>query len=335
MNMAPRKAKYVVGIDVGGTKMMTVLFNQAGTIVGRTRQKNRSGSVSVTQIVQCVHETIADAKITQKQIVAIGMGLPGLLDIEAGIIRRAPNLGWENMPIRRRLHKAFGCRVVIMNDVDAGVYGEYRFGAAKNARCVVGIFAGTGIGGGCIYEGKIIRGRKYSCMEIGHVPVIPEGLLCGCGRRGCLETVAGRPAIAAAAAQAAYRGAAPHLFDNVGADLSKIRSSALAAAIKAGDLAIERIVTEAARWIGLAAGNLINLLSPDVILLGGGLVEAMPQIFRETVAATANQSALSSFKGTFTVRVASLGDDATATGAAAWAIARESGEMSNRKQAQQ
>jgi glucokinase len=212
----------------------------------------------------------------------------------------------------------------VLNDVDAGVYGEYRFGAGKNARCLVGVFPGTGIGGGCVYEGEVLRGRAMSCFEIGHVQVNPNGLPCGCGRTGCLETEASRLAIGAAAAMAAYRGEAPHLLASAGTDLANIRSSVLAEAIAAGDTVIQRIVERAALLIGGAVGDVVNLLAPDVVVLGGGLVEAMAEIFVPKVEQAARQRAAPPFSKTFKVAAAKLGDDAVVRGAAAWAEATRS-----------
>src|SRR5262245_152986 len=208
---------------------------------------------------------------------------------------------------------------VVLNDVDSGVYGEYRFGAGKNARCLVGVFPGTGIGGGCVYEGQVLRGKNVSCLEIGHVQVNPSGLLCGCGRVGCLETEASRLAIAAAAAMAAYRGEAPHLLAAAGTDLANIRSGVLADAIQAGDRVIERIVQRAARMIGSVVGDVVNLLAPDVVVLGGGLVEAMPDLLVNEVEQAARQRAAPPFAKTFKLAAAKLGDDAVVRGAAAWA----------------
>ena len=124
-------------------------------------------------------------------------------DSEKGIILDSANLGWKNFQIRESLEKEFKCPTVVLNDVDSGVFGEYRFGAGKNARCVIGVFPGTGIGGGCVYEGQVLRGKNVSCLEIGHVQINPSGQLCGCGRIGCLETEASRLAIAAAEAHRA------------------------------------------------------------------------------------------------------------------------------------
>ncbi len=168
----------------------------------------------------------------------------------------------------------------------------------------------------------MIRGRKYSCMEIGHVQIRPHGgRLCGCGRYGCLETEASRLAIAADAAQAAFRGEAPELLRVAGTDLANIRSGAIAQSIRGGDAAVERIVRRAAGLIGLAIGNVCNLLSPDVVVLGGGLVEALPKWFVETIDAAAREHAFAGFARGMKIVAARLGDDANVMGAAAWAEA--------------
>jgi glucokinase len=156
-------------------------------------------------------------------------------------------------------------------------------------------------------------------MEIGHIQINPQGQLCGCGNFGCLETEASRLAISAEAAKAAYRGEAPHLREQAGTDLQEIRSAALAESIRAGDEAVAQIVRRAAEKIGVAVGNMVSVMCPDVIVLGGGLVEAMPEILVETVTATARQVAMPPLAQLFQVVAAELGDDASVLGAAAWA----------------
>jgi glucokinase len=156
-------------------------------------------------------------------------------------------------------------------------------------------------------------------MEIGHIQILPKGPRCGCGRRGCLEAVASRLAISAEATKAVYRGQAPNLKELAGTDLSKIRSGALAKSIEAGDEAIERIVKEAAQYMGVAIAGVINLLAPDMVILGGGLVEAMPKLVTGTVEKVTAKVVMPSFVDTYKVTIAQLGDDATVTGAAAWA----------------
>jgi glucokinase len=323
------QAKYWIGFDLGGTKMLAKVFDQKFKAIGNERTKTRGhegATAGLERIKRTISKAMASAGVKAGQLAGIGVGCPGPLDLEQGVILNAPNLGWDNVPVRQELTAAFKCPTHISNDVDAGVYGEYRFGAAKGARTAIGIFPGTGIGGGCVYEGKIIRGRTISCMEIGHIQVMPEGPRCGCGRRGCLEAVASRLAISARAAMAAYRGYAPHLLKETGTDVANIRSGALSASIRAGDAVVETIVREAARHIGRAAASLVNLLAPDVVVLGGGLVEAMPELFVREVEQSARKRVLSSFTDSFKVVAAQLGDDAGVLGAAAWAAQQEDGE---------
>lgn len=319
-----RLPRHWVGFDLGGTKMMAAVFSPEFRLLGRKRRKTKGAEGSragLDRIVATIRDALEEAKVAAESLAGIGVGCPGNIDLDKGIVIDSANLGWRNVQIQDALTKEFKCPAVVLNDVDAGVYGEYRFGAGKNARCLVGVFPGTGIGGGCVYEGRFLHGKNMSCFEIGHVQVNPNGLPCGCGRFGCLETEASRLAISAAAAMAAFRGEAPHLLAVAGTDLANIRSGILAEAIKAGDTVIERIVERAARLIGCAVGDVVNLLAPDVVVLGGGLVEAMPEIFVEEVEQAARQRAAPPFAKTFKVAAAKLGDDAVVRGAAAWAEA--------------
>ncbi|MCE9615565.1 MAG: ROK family protein [Lentisphaerae bacterium] len=316
------KRKYWVGFDLGGTKMMSIVFDNDLHILARDRKKTKGHEgvqAGMSRICDLIRETLQQAGIKSDELQGIGVGSPGPLDLNRGVILDTPNLGWKEAPLRKTLENAFGCPAAVINDVDAGVYGEYRAGGAKGARCVVGIFPGTGIGGGCVYDGQLIRGKTLSAFEIGHIPLMPDGPLCGCGNRGCLEAIASRLAISAAAAAAAYRGDAPHLMEEAGTDLREIRSGMLARAIEEGDDAIKRIVADAARWIGRGLACAVNLMAPDVVLLGGGLVEAMPKLFEKEVSRGLEDGVMAPFRGQYDLRLAKLGDDAGATGAAAWA----------------
>ncbi|MDZ4200439.1 MAG: ROK family protein [Kiritimatiellia bacterium] len=309
-----------LGFDLGGTKMQATVLDSNFKKIASFRKKTRGTNGSILdRILLVIEGALQEAKIAPADLAGIGFGVPGPLDLDKGVVIESPNLGWKNLALRKKMEDAFRCPTVIGNDVDVGAYGEYRFGAAKGARCALAVFPGTGIGGACIYEGKLFRGKTSSCMEIGHVKVQPEGRLCGCGRRGCLETVASRLAISAEAAMAIYRGDAPKLAALAGTDLALIRSKALSRAIDAGDKIVETIVRRAARAIGLAVSDVVNLLAPDVVVLGGGLVEALPKLFVEEVEKAANEEAMATFRGTFKVKAAELGDDAVALGAAALA----------------
>jgi glucokinase len=311
-----------IGFDLGGTKMMCEVFDEdfRSKVCLRKKTKASEGEdACIPRIVELIEEILAQADTKREDLLGIGIGSPGPLDLEKGVLLDLPNFGWRNVPLKKKLEEKFGCSVIVANDCDAGTYGEYRFGAGKNARCVLGVFPGTGIGAGCVLDGKLIRGKNHSCMEIGHMRVLPSGPLCGCGRKGCLEAVASRLAVAAAAATAAHRGEAPGLLKEAGMDISNIKSGDLAAAVKAGDKVVESIVRDAAKWIGVAVGNVVNLLAPEVVVLGGGMVEAMPELIRGEVEKAANKSVMPSFEETFKVTLSQLGDEAVALGAAAWA----------------
>ncbi len=319
---AGQEKQYWVGFDLGGTKMLAKVFDSEFRSVGQERTKTKGyegADAGLPRIAKTIQKMLEKAEVKPRQVAGIGVGCPGPLDLDRGVIHNAPNLGWNDVPIKDYLESQFDCPAFILNDVDAGVYGEYRFGVATATRTVVGVFPGTGIGGGCVYEGQILRGKTSSCMEIGHVQVAPEGPICGCGRRGCLEAVASRLVIASRAAAAAYRGQAPHLMEQTGTDLTNIRSGALADSVAAGDTTVETIVREAARHIGRAVAGVVHVLGPDMVVLGGGLVEAMTEIFVTEVREAAKHRVLPSLIDSFEVVAAQLGDDAGVMGTAAWA----------------
>jgi glucokinase len=317
-----KQKRYWVGFDLGGTKMLAAVFDRDFRIMGRTRRKTQvreNSKAGVDRIIDTVQSALQEDGVKADQLAGIGVGIPGPVDPERGIVLHAPNLGWKDFQLKKPLESGLRCPVFIVNDVDAGVFGEHRFGAGREARCLVGVFPGTGIGAGCVYQGRIFMGKNRSCFEFGHTQVIPDGPLCGCGRLGCLEAVASRLAISSAAATAVYRGQAPNLQASVGTDLSNIRSAVLAAAIKAGDQVVEQIVRSAAGWLGVGVANLVNLLAPDVVVLGGGLVEAMPELFLKVVEQAVRRRVMPVFEGSYRIVVSELGDDAVAKGAAAWA----------------
>lgn len=326
--MAGSGDEFWLGVDIGGTKIQAVGYDGKLKELGRERKKTK-GQEGVETSLQRLNLAISGAieacGRSAKEVSAIGIGCPGPLNLQKGIVLETPNLPWRNLPLKSIVEKDFGCPVVLLNDVDAGTYGEYMLGAGRGGRCVFCIFPGTGIGGGCVYDGQLLTGRTMSAFEIGHCRVMPKGPICGCGRRGCLEALASRLAIASAAAAAAYRGRAPNLFKAAGTSVDAIRSGTLAAAIEAGDEAVERIVRRAARWLGVGVSLAVNLLCPDVVVLGGGLVEAMPKLYLAEVKTGAAKHVFPAFAESYEIRVSELGDEATVAGAAAWAQASAGG----------
>ncbi|MEC5128422.1 ROK family protein [Verrucomicrobiales bacterium BCK34] len=310
-----------VGFDLGGTKMLAKVFNDDYQTLGKSKQKTQGAKGSeagLSRMESVIEEALEDAGAKPSQIAGIGVGCPGPINPETGTLVEAPNLGWRNVPIEDTIGEAFDCRAVICNDVDAGVYAEYEEGAARESRCAVGIFPGTGIGAGAVINGKMLQGASLSCMELGHIPLFPE--TSGHGEDGTtLEMECSRLKIATDAARAAYRGLAPNLLSSCGTNISKITSGKLAAAIEAGDEEIEHIVRRSASLLGCGVATIVHLMAPDVIVLGGGLVEAMPHIYLDTVRQATQDRVLNTYKDSFRIVAAELEDDAGVLGAAAWA----------------
>ena len=308
---------YIVGIDIGGTKMMAAVLDHKFKIVGRCRKKSRSSKgdeKTEDRLTRVVKTAIEESGVSA--VAGIGVGSPGPLDPETGVIIDTPNLAWKDFPLAKHLSDAFGVPVAVDNDVNMGTYGEWHFGKVKDCQNVVGIFPGTGIGGGLIINGSMFRGATGAAGEVGHMTVEVDGPYCGCGKRGCLEAVASRIAIASQVAALAARDDAPYVLENAGTDLSKIRSGVLAKAIAAGDTMVEGVVRKAAYYVGIAVANLINILSPDAVVLGGGLVEAMEELYMSEVERAVKEHAMPFLRKGVKIVPAKLGDDAVLLGAA-------------------
>jgi glucokinase len=320
--MADESQKYWIGFDLGGTKMLATVYDDKFKSLGKARKKTKGHEgmdAGLKRINSVIEEAIDDAKVPASQIKGLGIGCPGPLNLKRKLIRTAPNLGWDNVPIGDSIEKSFGFPVTVANDVDAGVFGEYQFGAGKGKRCVVGIFPGTGIGGGCVYEGKLLRGANSTCMEIGHMSVLPGGTVDGANNHGSLESVASRLTIAGQAALAAYRGQAPHLLEKAGTDIADIRSGALSESVKKGDKSVIRIVEDACEYLAVSVATVVHLLAPDVIVFGGGLIEAMSDVMLPEIQKQAQKKILPSMRDVYELAEAKLGDDAGVMGAAALA----------------
>jgi glucokinase len=318
--MTSKKKKYAIGIDLGGTKIFTALLDRDCQIISTLKEKTKveeGKGYFFKTIEECVKTVIDEAEIGWAEIVGLGIGCPGIINEKDGVVISSPNIPFlKNMPLRSELIQALGLDVVIENDVNTGLYGEQQFGAAVGYSNVVGIFIGTGIGGGFIFNKELYRGARGSAGEVGHMLIDPLGPLCGCGKRGCLEAMAGRLAIASEAATLAAKQHAPRLFEEVQTDLLKIKSGVLAKVIKAGDRSIEELVRRKARLVGIAMANIVNLVDPDLIVLGGGMVEALPEIIVKEATQSMREHAMSAMVKNVKVAKAKLKDFAIVMGAA-------------------
>ena len=318
----------IVGVDLGGTKILSTVFTRDLQIVASKKKKTfaSEGSDAILEkIVTCVEQAVVKAERVTEDITAIGVTVPGVFDRETGTVITTPNLPFSDYPLRALLEDTIEVPVCIENDVNAGTYGEYKRGAAAGFRHVVGIFPGTGIGGGLILDGKLYIGATGNAGEIGHTIINPCGPMCGCGKRGCLEAHASRSAIAKDAVFLANSGAAPKTLNEFGTDYAKYTSKVFSRAHNGGDTSVAELVYRAAWYLGIGMANCVNLLSPEAIVIGGGLIERLGSAYLERAEASMREHAMEGLCEGVEVLAASLGDDAAVLGAAALAYERTHG----------
>jgi glucokinase len=214
----------------------------------------------------------------------LGVGCAGDIDMKKGVVRKSPNLTFlDGYPFRERLEKLTGAQVFVGHDVQAALYGEYRLGAAKNARHVIGVWLGTGVGGAMIIDGRVHLGATGSAGDIGNFLLQTVNASIDSPRKEVLDSIASRPAIAGEAAALAAKHRAPALRRFAGTDVDDIRAGDIAKAIRKGDKAVEKLVRSRADIVGAAISNLVDFINPDMVVLGGGLVEALPSLLRAEV----------------------------------------------------
>ncbi len=316
----------VVGVDMGGTKILSAVIDAGGNILGTSKVStgaDEGTSVVIDRIAESIQKAINKSNVDKASIQAIGIGAPGPLDPETGIVIFAPNLGWRDVPLKAELQARTGLPTFVDNDVNVGTLGEHAFGAAQGVQNVVGIFVGTGIGGGIILKGELFHGASKTAGEIGHIIVKADGPRCGCGTRGCLEAIASRTAMAKQFRKAIKKkGKKSVLTKLTDGDLSVIRSGVLVKAIRAKDKLTLKVFKKATKYLGIGIGSIVNFLNPDMIVLGGGVVEALDDTFIDNIRSYAKKYALpNTLNGVQIVR-AKLGDNSGILGAAALARQR-------------
>ena len=311
--------KYNVCLDIGGTKVLGVIFNEKGEIIHRLKKRtkeNGDDTANIEQIIiNTVKEMLEEAKLKKSDINAISAGAPGVSDSASGIVLFTPNLPWRNYDIRTPIEKKFGAKFYIGNDVNLGVLGEYKYGIAQGYNNVVGVFPGTGMGGGIIVNGELYTGTGFKAGEIGHMVLDPEGPLCGCGQRGCFESFSSKKGMSAYITQQVSRGRESYLSDKI--ENGVFRSKYLKKALKMNDKVAMEAVDRACHYMAVATGSLINIFSPDLIVYGGGIMESCGEIFLEKILNEVDRYCMPSIRPTVELKCASLGDDSVIYGALA------------------
>jgi glucokinase len=320
MPEANNKAEYVVGVDLGGTKILSGVFKHSFECIGTAKlstKPQRGVDEVIERIARCVQDAVDEADLSLKQVAGVGIGAPGAVDFAGGTVIFAPNLeGWKDVSLKKQLEKLLGVPVFVENDCNIAALGVYVVELKSKPRSMVGVFVGTGIGGGLIVNGEPYSGFGHTAGEIGHMVLDINGPKCGCGNKGCFEALASRTAIFQQIKAGIKDGQKTILTDMLGDDLSDLRSGDIRKAIRRGDKFVDRIVEGAAEYIGIGVANLVNILNPEVVVLGGGVMEALQDEMMGVIVETAQDYAMpGSMKGVEIV-ASKLGDSAGITGAA-------------------
>ena len=294
MPEASTKIGYVIGVDLGGTKIFSGIFDASLERIGTAKvstKAQRGTDAVIERIVRCVQDAVDESDLDMKQIAAVGIGAPGAVDGESGTVIFAPNLpGWKDVPLKKELEKHLGVPVVVENDANVAVVGVHETELKGRPRSVVGIFVGTGIGGGLILNGELYSGFNHTAGEIGHMVIDVNGPKCGCGNKGCFEAVASRTAIFQRIKTGVKDGEKTLLTEMLGDDLEDLRSGDLRKAIRKGDKFVAQVIEQAAKYIGVGAANLINIIGPEVVVLGGGVMEALADEMMDVIIARAQKT---------------------------------------------
>ncbi len=306
-----------IGIDVGGTKVLGVVADGHGRVLGESRHDTPATDARASAAaVVAVGGELRDA---HPEVVAVGVGAAGMVTAD-GVMRFAPNVAWRELPLRDHVAAALGLPAVVDNDGNVAAWGEFRHGAGRGARDLLMVTVGTGIGGGIVSGGRLLRGANGFAGEIGHIIVEPNGPLCGCGNRGCWEQVAAGRAIDRMGREAAREHPESEITRLAGGDPQAVTGSVVTSAARAGDPMAVMVLATVGRRLGEGIAALVNVLDPEVVVIGGGALAAGDLLLEPARAAYAEAVEGAGHRPPVPIVPALLGARAGAVGAAALAL---------------
>lgn len=310
-----------IGVDIGGTNIRAGVVDHAGNVsviekARMPRDPSEIGDVLLGTVRAAMSRAARENSGAEAgSPVAIGVGAAGLVDVKAGVVRFAPNIGYRNFAVAELLRSKFGLPVTVDNDATAACYGEYAVGAKDGVRHMVLVTLGTGIGGGLVLDGRVYRGSTGFAGEIGHILVDPNGPACGCGQRGCWETLASGRALGEMAQDAVRDGRGARILSLAGKDITAVSGEHVVAAAREGDPTALAIMHVYAERVAVGLVVLANVLDPDVFIIGGGVSEAADVFLDRTEKAFALKLQGRPYRDPIPVRTARLGDKAGIIGA--------------------
>lgn len=309
---------YAIGIDLGGTKVLSALIDKTtGKVVASVKKKTKKDkgpNKILEKIVESIQELIDDKHVEKDSIESIGIGAAGQVDRKNGILLAAPNLDCFNVPLKQIIEDEFSIPTYVGNDVEIATLGELKFGAGKGYQNLVCVFVGTGVGSGIVRAGELYQGATGTAGEIGHIVVDYGGRQCGCGAMGCLEAYASRSAIEKRITGALKKGRNSIILDYI-EDGKPISSSMIRKSLEQGDELVTQALDEASEYLSAGLASVINFINPELIILGGGLIDAIDYFYDKTIL-KAHVKALPVPASKIEFKKAELGDFSGVIGAA-------------------
>lgn len=309
---------YSIGIDLGGTKVLTAIVDKnTGKIIDSVKKKTKKDKGPqniINKILDSIKEVLEKADIKKSQISSIGIGAAGQVDRKTGVLISAPNLDCYNLNLKEIIEKEFSIPVFLGNDVEIATLGEQKFGAGKDYKDFICIFVGTGIGSGIVKDSKLYRGATGTAGEIGHIIVDFGGRSCGCGGYGCLEAYASRSAIEKRITGQLKKGRKSCILEYI-ENGSSITSGMIKKSLERNDELITQVIIEAAQYLSCGLASVINFLNPELVILGGGLIDSVDFFYERTIE-NAKLRALPTPSSKTVFKKARLGDFSGVIGAA-------------------
>lgn len=307
-----------IGVDIGGTKIAAGVVDDHGAVLARTRRD--TPATDPEAIEDAVADAVAELR-AEHDVTAVGVAAAGYVDATRSVVVFAPNLSWRHEPLREEVEKRVGLPVVVENDANAAAWGEFTHGGGKGSRDMVLLTVGTGLGGGIVLDGELVRGTGGMAAEVGHLRVVPDGHQCGCGRTGCWEQYGSGSALVrwARALARTEPVAAARLLELSGGDPAAVMGVHVTQAAEEGDVAAVRLVATLGRWLGEGAASLAAVLDPGLVLVGGGVSEAGDLLLEPMREAFAGALTAAMHRDLARIDAAVLGNDAGMVGVAALA----------------
>ncbi|MGH2767381.1 MAG: ROK family protein [Acidimicrobiales bacterium] len=308
----------VAGVDVGGTKLLAALVDPSGKVRHRLVLATDPNAATAS-ILAALDQLLAAHAGHAGEVLAIGVGVAGFVEYHSGRVAFAPNLTYEEPEVAKVVRARFNLPVTVENDAGAAAWGEHEFGAGRGCDEMLLVTVGTGIGGGIVVGGRLYRGHGGFAAEVGHMTLLEAGPSCACGQRGCLEALASGTAIGRMGREGVKAAPDSVLLELAGGDPARITGALVTQAARSGDRLAASVVERAGRWLGAGLASLVNILDPELVVVGGGAVGAGGLLMEPARAELASR--LSGRREPPPVEEASLGNEAGAIGAAA--LARE------------